>query len=112
VKPRYPFVTIVLAPVLGRLSDRYGRRPILRLSVLGSAFGYYLFGIAGNPPNLRKYELLVRYNALYTPESPSQYILTNSICACRPTTFSLSRICVVLVFMARCSDATGARRSV
>jgi multidrug resistance protein len=33
------------SPVLGVLSDRYGRRPILLGSILGSAFGYFLFGI-------------------------------------------------------------------
>jgi len=37
----------IAAPVLGNLSDRYGRRPVLLLSLLGSAFGYYLFGIGG-----------------------------------------------------------------
>src|ERR1700677_2066767 len=35
------------APVLGALSDRYGRRPILMLSLLGSAFGYFIFGLGG-----------------------------------------------------------------
>lgn len=35
------------APVLGRLSDRYGRRPVLLICLLGSAFGYALFGIGG-----------------------------------------------------------------
>ncbi len=35
------------APILGWLSDRYGRRPVMLLSVLGSALGYYLFGIGG-----------------------------------------------------------------
>lgn len=35
------------APVLGAMSDRYGRRPILVFSVFGSAIGYALFGIGG-----------------------------------------------------------------
>jgi len=35
------------APLLGKLSDRYGRRPILLISIFGSALGYFLFGIGG-----------------------------------------------------------------
>ena len=35
------------APLLGKLSDRYGRRPVLLVSILGSALGYFLFGIGG-----------------------------------------------------------------
>jgi DHA1 family tetracycline resistance protein-like MFS transporter len=38
----------VAAPVLGALSDRVGRRPVLIFSILGSAFGYFLFGWAGS----------------------------------------------------------------
>jgi DHA1 family tetracycline resistance protein-like MFS transporter len=43
----YAAAQFVCAPILGRLSDRYGRRPVLLISVLGSAFGYFLFGIGG-----------------------------------------------------------------
>ena len=35
------------APILGRISDRYGRRPILLICFLGSAIGYFIFGIGG-----------------------------------------------------------------
>jgi MFS transporter, DHA1 family, tetracycline resistance protein len=43
----YAAAQFFAAPLLGTLSDRYGRRPVLLLSVLGSAFGYYLFGVGG-----------------------------------------------------------------
>jgi MFS transporter, DHA1 family, tetracycline resistance protein len=35
------------APALGKISDRVGRRPVLLFSVLGSAIGYFIFGIGG-----------------------------------------------------------------
>lgn len=34
------------APILGKLSDRYGRKPILVVSLAGSVAGYILFGLA------------------------------------------------------------------
>jgi MFS family permease len=37
----------VAAPVLGKLGDRYGRRPVLLVSLGGSAAGYVLFGVGG-----------------------------------------------------------------
>lgn len=35
------------APILGLISDRHGRRPVLILSLLGSAAGYLIFGTGG-----------------------------------------------------------------
>src|SRR5262245_30614309 len=42
----------VFAPVLGRLSDRVGRRPVLIVSLAGSAIGYALFAVARSIPML------------------------------------------------------------
>lgn len=44
----YSWMQFFFAPVLGRLSDRYGRRPILFISLMGSAVGYLVMGIAGS----------------------------------------------------------------
>ena len=42
----YSLMQFIFAPVLGSLSDRYGRRPILFFSILGSAIGYLFIGFA------------------------------------------------------------------
>ena len=39
--------TFFAAPVFGALSDRYGRKNILIISLMGSVTGYVLFGIGG-----------------------------------------------------------------
>ncbi|SHN83447.1 MFS transporter [Desulfitobacterium chlororespirans] len=43
----YAACVFLAAPVLGALSDRYGRRPLLLICLLGSAIGYLVFGIGG-----------------------------------------------------------------
>lgn len=42
----YAAASLLGSPLLGRLSDRYGRRPILLLSVFGTLVGFLLLGFA------------------------------------------------------------------
>jgi DHA1 family tetracycline resistance protein-like MFS transporter len=44
----YSLCQFFAAPVLGALSDRYGRRPVLLFCLFGSAIGYILFGVGGS----------------------------------------------------------------
>lgn len=39
----YPLCTFLAAPILGQLSDRFGRRPVLAFSIAGTAVGYAIF---------------------------------------------------------------------
>jgi DHA1 family tetracycline resistance protein-like MFS transporter len=41
----YPLMQFLSTPILGQLSDRYGRKPVLGFSIFGTAIGYVLFAI-------------------------------------------------------------------
>lgn len=42
----YSWMQFVFSPLLGSLSDKFGRRPVLFVSLLGSAVGYVIIGAA------------------------------------------------------------------
>ena len=42
----YALMQLIGAPILGRLSDRFGRRPVLLVSVFGTFLGFLLLGFA------------------------------------------------------------------
>ena len=48
----YSLLQFVFSPVWGRLSDRFGRKPILVTSLVGSVLGYGLFAAARTIPML------------------------------------------------------------
>lgn len=39
----YPLAQFIATPILGQLSDKFGRRPVLGLSLLGTALSYCIF---------------------------------------------------------------------
>ena len=44
----YPLMQFIGAPILGRLSDRFGRRPVLIVSQIGTFTGFVLLGFANS----------------------------------------------------------------
>ena len=42
----YSLMQFICAPILGKLSDRVGRKPVLFVSILGTAFGFLVMGLA------------------------------------------------------------------
>src|SRR3954454_2509646 len=44
----YPMAQLVAGPILGRLSDRYGRRPVLAASQFGTAVSFVILGLSNH----------------------------------------------------------------
>src|SRR5262245_61364687 len=44
----FPMSQLVAGPILGRLSDRYGRRPVLIVSQAGTALSFLILGLSTN----------------------------------------------------------------
>ena len=44
--PTYSLAQFIFAPIWGRLSDRYGRKPILLLTLAGAVAAYTIYGLA------------------------------------------------------------------
>ena len=44
----YSLAQLLFAPIWGRLSDRFGRKPILVITLVGSALGSLVLGLAGS----------------------------------------------------------------
>lgn len=42
----YSVMQLIFSPILGRLSDRFGRRPVLLISIIGTGLGFLLLGFA------------------------------------------------------------------
>jgi len=44
----YSIMQLIFAPILGSLSDKYGRRPVLLLSIIGTGIGFLILGLANS----------------------------------------------------------------
>lgn len=48
----YSIMQLIFSPILGGLSDKYGRRPVLLLSIIGTGIGFLVLGFAQTLPML------------------------------------------------------------
>jgi DHA1 family tetracycline resistance protein-like MFS transporter len=50
ISATYSLFQLVAAPIMGELSDKYGRRPILLISVAGTAISFFMIALARSIP--------------------------------------------------------------
>src|SRR5688500_19932535 len=48
----YSVMQLIFSPILGGLSDKYGRRPVLLMSIIGTGIGFLIIGFAQTLPML------------------------------------------------------------
>lgn len=48
----YPLASFFMAPILGTLSDKFGRKPVLLISIMGTSISYFIFAYAIVTKNL------------------------------------------------------------
>lgn len=48
----YSIMQLIFSPILGSLSDKYGRRPVLLISIIGTGIGFLVLGFAQTLPML------------------------------------------------------------
>lgn len=48
----FPFAQFLATPILGQISDHVGRRPVLGVSLAGTALGYFVFAIGITTKNI------------------------------------------------------------
>jgi MFS transporter, DHA1 family, tetracycline resistance protein len=48
----YSIMQLIFSPILGGLSDKYGRRPVLLISLIGTGIGFLVLGFAQTLPML------------------------------------------------------------
>lgn len=48
----YSIMQLIFSPILGGLSDKYGRRPVLLISIIGTGIGFLVIGFAQTLPML------------------------------------------------------------
>jgi MFS transporter, DHA1 family, tetracycline resistance protein len=63
----YAAAQLIGAPLLGRLSDRFGRRPVLLFSVMGTFIGFLLLGFADPLGRM--------LSSVFAPQSANLFIL-------------------------------------